>query len=588
MSYVFQNIFMCLLIAGLIGGVAGWILHRLLSGSRTSDIETAWQARLDGERAKLTASVGEQEGLVAQWKTKFSGLDGDFGKLKTDFAGIQARIPGLETSLGDWTAKAKAFEASEVKLAAELKACGAARTVLEGQLAGWTEKAKAWDGERAKMVSQGGSVSNKIPVLETAIAGWVAKSALWDGDRTSLDTSLTSANAEIAALKSRIGQLELVADAAKHAAKDDSRIIELQAELKRVGDLAKADNNTYEEQIADFKLRLTAMQDESATAQGKLSEVTASLAAKASSDELSGGEVDALRAQIDVLREQLQTASSEAKRLGDLAKADNNTYEEQIADFKLRLTAMQDESATAQGKLSEVTASLAAKASSDELSGGEVDALRAQIDVLREQLQTASSEAKRLGDLAKADNNTYEEQIADFKLRLTAMQDESATAQGKLSEVTASLAAKVSSDELSGGEVDALRAQIDVLREQLQTASSEAKRLGDLATADNNTYEEQIADFKLRLTAMQDESATAQGKLSEVTASLAAKASSDELSGGEVEALKAQIDVLREQLQTASAEAKRVGGLAKADNNTYEEAALHVAPQPKCRRERRW
>ena len=126
---------------------------------------------------------------------------------------------------------------------------------------------------------------------------------------------------------------------------------------------------------------------------------------------------------------------------------------------------------------------MAAKASSDELSGGEVEALKAQIDVLREQLQTASAEAKRVGGLAKADNNTYEEQIADFKLRLTAMQSDSATAQGKIVELEGMQARARSEAENTLGEIGALRAQLDSTRNRLIEAEAPAKVMSVAAGA---------------------------------------------------------------------------------------------------------
>ena len=140
MRYVFQNIFTCLLLAAIIGGIAGWILRAMRSGSKLTELEGMWQGKLDhledswrgrfgalqGERDKLVASLRDTEAVAGDWKAKFSGLEDNCGKLKLDFDSVSGKLPALETAIAAGTAAA-------VKLTADLKSCSDARTLLEAK-----------------------------------------------------------------------------------------------------------------------------------------------------------------------------------------------------------------------------------------------------------------------------------------------------------------------------------------------------------------------------------------------------------------------------------------------------------------------
>ena len=60
MSYLISQLWMCLLVAGLVGLLLGWLLSRLLAGGKFTAMEDMWRFRLsglEGERDRLQASL---------------------------------------------------------------------------------------------------------------------------------------------------------------------------------------------------------------------------------------------------------------------------------------------------------------------------------------------------------------------------------------------------------------------------------------------------------------------------------------------------------------------------------------------------
>lgn len=139
MGYVYSNIFWCLLIAAAFGAVLGWLAKHWLAGDKLLEAENEWQSRLgeaEGERDRAALTAREAEGQLSTWKSKLSGMEANFGKLKADLDGMSARVPTLEAEITDWKKASANWESDRVRILADLKACAEARSTLMTQVAG--------------------------------------------------------------------------------------------------------------------------------------------------------------------------------------------------------------------------------------------------------------------------------------------------------------------------------------------------------------------------------------------------------------------------------------------------------------------
>ncbi len=171
MTYVFWNIFWCLLGAAILGGIAGWLLKQFLGGKRLAELDADWQMRfsgLEGERDRVAAAARESDERLTSLRTKHSSLEADFGALKKDLSRVSGRIPELEAELTTWKNASAAWDVIKSKLATEVKACGETRASLEAELGKWNARFAAWDDERTKLLSD--------------VDGWKRKAAMIGGE----------------------------------------------------------------------------------------------------------------------------------------------------------------------------------------------------------------------------------------------------------------------------------------------------------------------------------------------------------------------------------------------------------------------
>ena len=244
MGYVFTHIFECLLIAGLLGGVIGWLMRGSGFSQRLADLEGEWGRKLglaNDETSAALAKVKAAEVDGSGWKTKFVAMDGDFSKLKTSFSDVSAKVPALETAVAGWTAKAVTWDADKAKMQADLAACADARGKLELELKGWGTKSAAWDTQRADLTARltaGAGMDGKVKDLTTKLAA----AAGFEVMVSKLQGSQTAVEADKAALAAQLKKVQAEHDHAVNVYKlamDNEKKLRIDAEsnTKKIADL---------------------------------------------------------------------------------------------------------------------------------------------------------------------------------------------------------------------------------------------------------------------------------------------------------------------------------------------------------------
>ena len=248
MSYLVTQMWMCLLAAGLLGFVLGWLLKQLGFGSKLDELETSWKSRLsgvEGERDKLRANAAElathSKKLETDWTTKYGALNADHDKLKLSLVDLDKKYAGLDA---DWKSKWASLDAEKKKLAAELEACGAKTAASEKDLAAW--KLKFADLEKT-----GGAANADHDALNAKLAAGAAALAAAEAARISLGNDSKKLAAELEAEKAKHSAVD--ADWKSKWALHDKEITSWKmkfADLEKAGSGSKADHDSLSAKLA--------------------------------------------------------------------------------------------------------------------------------------------------------------------------------------------------------------------------------------------------------------------------------------------------------------------------------------------------
>lgn len=218
MGYLISQIVFCLLIAGIIGALIGYLLKQLLGTKMVQKVDAMWSDKvrvltrdLDAERTetKLQAqktqdaertgaettnrlTAAQKELLTA--KEKVSAVEGDLARKASSFA-------ALEAANKDWKIQ---LEAS-AKKAADLEAVITDKDVslqnLESELAGAVKVSDAKDLHIQTLDAEIGELAplkDQLAVASKAVGDW-------EGRFKALEKAK---GGEVAGWKSRIGELE--------------------------------------------------------------------------------------------------------------------------------------------------------------------------------------------------------------------------------------------------------------------------------------------------------------------------------------------------------------------------------------------
>ncbi len=299
MSYLVTQMWMCLLAAGLLGFVLGWLLKQLGLGSKLEELETSWKSRLagvEGERDKLRANAAE---LTAQsrkvetdWTAKYGALSGDHDKLKLSLIEVDKKYAGFDA---DWKAKWAALETEKKKLASEHEGCSAKVAAAEKDLAAW--KLQFADLEKT---------------AETAKA-----------DHDSLNAKLAAGTAALAA-----------AEAARIALGNDSRKLSAELEAEKAKHAAReADWKSkwamHDKELGSWKLKFADLQKAGSGAKADHDSLSAKFAAGA-----------AALAAAEAARHAL---SNDAKKLADQLEQEKGKYSHLDTDWRAKWAILEKE-----------------------------------------------------------------------------------------------------------------------------------------------------------------------------------------------------------------------------------------------------
>ena len=169
-----------------------------------ANLNAEWEKKL----ATATTRTKELEGNVNEWKTKFTALDGNHGKLKTSFADVSGKVVPLEGLVAGWVAKSTLWDADRSKLQADLKFSTETRAKLESQISDLNALLSTTDAQLKKAIADdkaGDSAYEKtIADLRSRVSGLETEQQNWRTRYTSLEAEHSGCATKYASLQSRL------------------------------------------------------------------------------------------------------------------------------------------------------------------------------------------------------------------------------------------------------------------------------------------------------------------------------------------------------------------------------------------------
>ena len=302
------RMFLCLLVAGVIGAVIGWLLHSLFGGNKTAELEASWRGQLAGKER-------EMETLRADSRKQLATVEGRLADCNT---GVKTHL----AALADHEAKYATLQASLNARNMEFDKLSADAAALQGKLALADSSSADLHGKLATADASLHSKHSEVGDLTTKLAAAAALAATL----RSSGAESEKRKAENDLLRKRIGSLE--ADVSK-ASEWEARSVALTSERdglqKQLGDLqishqAQADSVAAE--LAALKTKLGASEAAMTELNGRLATAEAAMdsqhsevddltlklaAAAALATQFKGraGETDKLKAENDSLQARL-------------------------------------------------------------------------------------------------------------------------------------------------------------------------------------------------------------------------------------------------------------------------------------------
>ncbi len=296
---------LCLLIAGIIGAVIGWLLRSLFGGNKTAELEESWRGRLAGKEKEL-------ETLRADSRNQHSAVEGQLADcnagVKTHLAAIadhEAKYAELQASLNAKTLEFDKLSADAESLRGKLALSDSSSSDLQAKLATAETSLQSKHSEL-------GDLTTKLAAA-TALAATL-KSGGPDVEKLKAENDL---------LRKRIGSLEADLTASKA----------LSAELTTLKDkLAAAENAT-----ADLQGKLTTAEASMSGKQSEIGDLTTKLAAAAALATTlkgSGDEAATLKAENESQQTRIASLISERDALQQQLGELQTTAKSQAEDWE--------------------------------------------------------------------------------------------------------------------------------------------------------------------------------------------------------------------------------------------------------------
>lgn len=181
---------LCLLIAGIIGAVIGWLLRSLFGSNKNAELEEAWQSKLAGKEREWEMMRAESRKQLAATENKLTECHAGVETHLATIAAREAKYAELQVS---FDAKAAAHD----QLSAEV-------TALQNKLAAAESAATDWQG---KLTTAEASLTAKHSELGDLTTKLAAAAALAATLRSGSDEA-EKLKAENALLRQRLSGLE--------------------------------------------------------------------------------------------------------------------------------------------------------------------------------------------------------------------------------------------------------------------------------------------------------------------------------------------------------------------------------------------
>ncbi|MFN7929960.1 MAG: DUF4332 domain-containing protein [Blastocatellia bacterium] len=431
MELILRMLF-CLLLAGIIGGIIGWLLRALRGGNQTAQLEEAWQGRLASKEREWEMLRADSRKQLAVTENKLSECN----------AGVQTHL----ATIADHEAKYAEFQAALAAKTTAHDQLSAEVAALKDQVATAESAAADWQGKLATAEASLTSKHSELGDLTTKLA---AAAALATTLKSGSDEA-EKFKAENTLLRQRIGGLESDLTGARAWESKYNALLgereSWQQQLTAAQTAGEAQHAAHTTTLAALQAQLQAANSAAAEAQGKLATAEAAL----TNNQSEVGGLTAKLAAAAALTTQLQAHTGESETLA----AENH-------DLRARLTTLETQLANLQAT------------SQAQASDWEMKALAAASDKEREiqELQKRVQELEPLGAQAK-----------DWEVKYLAVLDE------KQHEAQF-LRSRVAELEPLSGRLSAIQAEAQSKDSQIHTLQNRLKELESAVVPDLEAIE---------------------------------------------------------------------------------------------------
>lgn len=177
MFYLIQHMWLCLLLAAVLGALLMWLLRTLVVRDEVAEVNAAWQKRWNDQESEHSryvqelhlASAQTEKDLKANYSIltdQYAALDADwkkkYGALEVDWRG---RLVNAERGTADLRAQLNASVQEREALKVNLEECAQKRTALERE----NEKARVqldeWSNRLSSLEREAGETRTQVVLL---------------------------------------------------------------------------------------------------------------------------------------------------------------------------------------------------------------------------------------------------------------------------------------------------------------------------------------------------------------------------------------------------------------------------------------
>lgn len=509
------------ILAFVVGGVIGWLLH-LFASSRTL---SALQSRVDARDTELSEARAAGSKLQADFDAGMdarTNLEREHGELLARVGQLQGDLDtALKTRDTLQTERDTALE-TQATLEADLAAARQSKATLESELQTRGAELVNVQTELQAQAAERQTVTTDAAKLSAGVATSAATITALEGDKATLAT-------QVADLESQLGKLDADLNS-KLNAKDDE-IANLSAQLEKANSDARMSlqlRSKLEEDVANLtagatgatttikgleadKVSLTA---QVADLNARLDKLTADLDASVGAKLGADKQVTELQAQADKLRTEVNASA-------DAHKVELTGLTGRLDDANAKVKAFLEQRTRLEDHLQARDAEMTRMRSDLEQHAAESKSLSAAVAKFTAESATATASLRQL----QADNTSLTAVIGDLKGQLAkanadlqAMMDARAGAENELAGLKAHVAQlgedADSSLKVHNAELATLRAQIEIANDQINAARQGRTKLEADLKARDAELERVRADLERQVT----ETRTLSAEVSKFTA----------------------------------------------------------------------